>query len=187
MSCLIWVDNVGHFVYNATSSVTAVFPFSYALAQLQPLLKRVPSRSTSNPLELPLLLLEAEELTFLTAPLDDLCEAEEAEEETVPGAETLLPPLVDRDVEDDDGERSGDDGATSELFTGFKLLARLLLPHPLPLFSDCLVGSSSAMNGRGEGGGVNLLSSENLASCSSSKLFKACNRDMICLWNLLSS
>jgi len=54
------------------SSVVAVLPFSYALAQLHPLLKRVPSRSTSSPLELPRLLLEADEDTFLTAPLADL-------------------------------------------------------------------------------------------------------------------
>lgn len=112
------------------SSVVAVLPFSYALAQLHPLLKSVPSRSTSSPLELPLLLFEVDEDTFLTAPRDDLWEVAVAEV-TVPGAETLLTPFDGRDeTADGDGNGAGTDKA---LLTGFKLRARFLLPLPLPL------------------------------------------------------
>lgn len=132
------------------TSAVAVLPFSYALAQLHPLLNRVPSRSTSSPFELPLLLLEADEDTFLTAPRADLWDVAVAEV-TVPGAETLLPPFDDREeTVDGDGNGLG----TTEVLTGFKLRERFL-PHPFPHLSEgSLIGNSSCVNGRGEGGGV---------------------------------
>lgn len=136
------------------TSAVAVLPFSYALAQLHPLLNRVPSRSTSSPLELPLLLLEADEDIFLTAPRADLWDVAVAEL-TVPGAETLLPPFDDREeIVDGDGNGLG----TTEVLTDFKLRGRFL-PLPFPhLPEDCFIENSSCVDGRGEGGGVSFSS-----------------------------
>jgi len=135
-----------------------VLPFLYALAQLHPLLKSVPSSSTSSPLELALLLEQVEVDTFLTAPLLDVWDVV-LEDVIALGAETLLPPLVERGYKHGDG--NGEDTGGMQL-GDFKLRVRLLYPPSLPLLGS-LAGSSGG-TGRGEGGGVNLCSLDTITS-----------------------
>ena len=107
-----------------------MLPFSYALAQLHPLLNSVPSSNISSPFELPLRLLLAEVDTFLTDPLLDLWDVV-VDEVIVLGADTLLPPFAER-VCAKNGDGNGE-GTTGVVPRGFRLRARLLFANPCPV------------------------------------------------------